>query len=146
MDAVRELFQAYAQSLKIDLCFQNFSQELQALPGEYCPPRGALVAAMVLGHMAGCCAMRPLDTVNYPDACEMKRLFIRPSYRGLGLGRLLVEGILDCAHQAGYESTLLDTLNAMEAARTRYHDLGFEEIPPYYFNPIAGPPYLKADL
>lgn len=83
MDGIRELFQEYAQSLKIGLCFQNFPQELPALPGEYRPPRGALVAAMVQGHMAGCCAMRSLDTVNYPNACEMKRLFVRPNYRGL---------------------------------------------------------------
>ena len=84
MGGIRELFREYAQSLQIDLCFQNFLQELQALPGEYRPPRGALVAAMTQGHMAGCCAMRPLDTVNYPNACEMKRLFVRPNYRGLG--------------------------------------------------------------
>jgi ribosomal protein S18 acetylase RimI-like enzyme len=146
LDGVRTLFMEYAATLTIDLCFQNFSAELEALPGEYATPRGALVFASVNGELAGCCAMRPLDAVDYPNACEMKRLFVRPNYRGLRLGRLLAESILDLSRQAGYDCILLDTLDDMESARALYQELGFEEIPPYYFNPIAGAHYLRAKL
>jgi putative acetyltransferase len=90
--------------------------------------------------------MRPLDAVDYPNACEMKRLYVRQAFRGLRLGRLLAESILDTARVAGYGCILLDTLDDMESARALYQELGFEEIPPYYFNPIAGAHYLKADL
>jgi len=143
---VRTLFAEYAAALNVDLCFQNFSQELDALPGEYSKPRGALVLATVNGELAGCCAMRPMDTVDYPNACEMKRLYVRPDYRGLRLGRRLAEEILDLARQTGYDCILLDTLDDMESARALYQELGFEEIPPYYFNPIAGAHYLRAKL
>ena len=146
LDAVRQLFQEYANQLGVDLCFQNFAQELRELPGEYAAPRGALLIARVGNALAGCCALRPLDAADYPNAAEMKRLFVRPVYRGLGLGRLLTEGILDAARQSGYDCVLLDTLDDMEAARALYEELGFEEVPPYYFNPIAGAHYLKADL
>jgi putative acetyltransferase len=146
LDAVRTLFQEYAAQLGVDLCFQNFAQELRDLPGEYATPRGALLLAHIDGAFAGCCALRPLDTADYPNAAEMKRLYVRPAYRGLGLGRLLAEGILDAARQGGYDCVLLDTLDDMEAARALYEELGFEEIPPYYFNPIAGAHYLKATL
>jgi ribosomal protein S18 acetylase RimI-like enzyme len=90
--------------------------------------------------------MRPLDSVDYTNACEMKRLFVRPAFRGLQLGRMLAERILDSARLAGYACILLDTLDDMESARALYQELGFEVIPPYYFNPIAGAHYLKADL
>nr|WP_231402744.1 GNAT family N-acetyltransferase [Caenimonas aquaedulcis] len=130
----------------VDLCFQNFDAELESLPGDYCAPRGALLTATVDGRLAGCCALRPLDNADYPNAAEMKRLYVRDGYRGLGLGRQLVEATLDAARQAGYACVLLDTLDDMEAARTLYEDLGFEDIPPYYHNPIAGAHYLKATL
>ncbi len=146
LDGVRTLFVEYATALNVDLCFQNFTAELHGLPGEYCAPRGGLLLATVDGELAGCCAMRPLDSVDYTNACEMKRLFVRPAFRGLQLGRMLVERILDSARLAGYACILLDTLDDMESARTLYQELGFEEIPPYYFNPIAGAHYLKADL
>ncbi len=146
MHAVRLLFQEYARSLSVDLCFQNFSEELDSLPGEYAQPRGGLLLAQVNGEPAGCCAFRPLDTADYSNACEMKRLYVRPQFRGLGLGRRLAEGILELAAQADYDCILLDTLDEMESARALYEDLGFEEIPPYYYNPIAGAHYLKADL
>jgi ribosomal protein S18 acetylase RimI-like enzyme len=166
LQATRTLFTEYAAALGVDLCFQNFEQELATLPGDYCEPRGALLLALVdatgsklpasdhmlprtLGgdaHVAGCCALRPLDAADYPNAAEMKRLYVRPAFRGLGLGRQLVEAILDAARGAGYACVLLDTLDDMESARALYEDLGFEEIPPYYHNPIAGSHYLKVDL
>ena len=146
VDASRLLFQEYAESLQIDLSFQGFERELFLLPGEYQSPRGALLLAQVGGEYAGCCALRPMDTSDYPNACEMKRLYVRPGFRGLGLGRLLTEAILDQARVAGYGCVLLDTLDDMESARALYEDLGFQSVPPYYFNPIAGAHYLKADL
>ncbi|MFC5497141.1 GNAT family N-acetyltransferase [Caenimonas terrae] len=146
MEAVREIFREYAQGLGVDLCFQDFETELATLPGEYAPPRGTLLLATVDGRLAGCCALRPMDAADYPNAAEMKRLYVRRAFRGLGLGRQLAEAVLDAARQAGYSSVLLDTLDDMEAARGLYEDLGFEEIPPYYHNPIAGAHYLKADV
>ena len=140
------MFQDYAAQLGVDLCFQNFESELADLPGQYAEPRGALLLAKVNGELAGCCAMRPLTSTDYPNACEMKRLFVRQSFRRLGLGRLLAEAILDAARVAGYRHLLLDTLSDMESARALYEDLGFRDIPPYYHNPIAGAHYLKVDL
>jgi putative acetyltransferase len=142
----RDIFQQYASQLGIDLCFQNFEQELQALPGDYAQPLGALLLARVDGNIAGCCALRPLPQSDYVGAAEMKRLYVRPQFRGLGLGRQLAVAILDAARVAGHHCVLLDTLDDMEAARQLYEDLGFEEIPPYYHNPIAGAHYLKVDL
>ncbi|MGB4117282.1 MAG: GNAT family N-acetyltransferase [Polaromonas sp.] len=144
--ATRQIFQEYAQQLGVDLCFQNFDAELETLPGDYAEPQGALLLAMVDGQLAGCCALRPLDSVDYPNASEMKRLYVRDSHRRLGLGRQLAEAILDAARVAGYHHVLLDTLSEMESARALYEDLNFEEIPPYYHNPIAGAHYLKVDL
>lgn len=168
IEAARAVFRDYAGSLKIDLCFQDFDAELAGLPGEYVEPRGALLLALVdpanikeeagrqsptlrradgsLAHVAGCCALRPLDSADYANAAEMKRLYVRPGFRGLGLGRQLAEAILDAARSAGYACVLLDTLDEMESARALYEDLGFVEVPPYYHNPIAGAHYLKVDL
>ena len=146
MAPVRELFQEYADSLDVDLAFQDFAQELAELPGEYAPRRGCILLALVDGALAGCCALRPLDNADYANASEMKRLYVRKAFRGFGLGRQLAEATLDAARRAGYASVLLDTLDGMEAARALYAELGFEEIPPYYYNPIAGAHYLKADI
>ena len=146
MDEVREIFSEYASGLGVTLDFQDFDAELATLPGDYAPPRGALLLAMVDGQLAGCCALRPLDTVDYPNAAEMKRLYVRKAFRRFGLGRQLAEAILDAARAAGYHSVLLDTLDDMEAARQLYAELGFEEIAPYYHNPLAGAHYLKVDL
>lgn len=165
IEAARAIFREYADSLNVDLCFQNFEEELAALPGEYAEPRGALLLALIdaeptavaaagllaradgrQAHVAACCALRPLDTADYPNAAEMKRLYVRPHFRGMGLGRQLAEAVLDAARSSGYACVLLDTLDDMEAARTLYEDLGFEEVPPYYHNPIAGSHYLKVEL
>lgn len=142
----RTLFLEYQQSLGIDLCFQNFDQELASLPGDYAEPLGGLLVAQVDAQAAGCCAFRPLLGSDYPNACEMKRLYVRRMFRGFGLGRQLVERTLMLARQAGYDHILLDTLDDMEAARALYLELGFTEVAPYYHNPLAGAHYLKADL
>lgn len=146
MQQVRGIFVEYADSLGVDLCFQSFEQELAILPGDYAPPRGELLLAWCGDVLAGCVALRPFDDADYPNAAEMKRLYVRPAFRGLGLGRELAERILDAARGHGYSTVLLDTLDDMEAARALYEELGFEEIPPYYHNPIAGAHYLKVDL
>lgn len=166
IDSVRAIFGEYAQTLGIDLAFQGFEEELSNLPGDYAAPRGTLLLALVdvedsaptddeillqqpSGHrmrVAGCCALRPLDAADYPNAAEMKRLYVKPAFRGLGLGRQLAEAILDAGRSAGYSCVLLDTLSDMESARALYEDLGFAEVPPYYHNPIAGSHYLKVDL
>ena len=146
LEATRLIFREYAQQLGVDLCFQNFEAELADLPGDYSQPLGALLLAWVDDELAGCCGMRPLMSSDYPNACEMKRLYIRPAHRRLGLGRQLAETILDAARVAGYHHLLLDTLSEMESARALYKDLSFVEIPPYYHNPIAGAHYLKVDL
>ena len=144
-DAVR-IFREYEASLDVDLCFQNFEAELASLPGEYAAPGGQLVLAYVDGELAGCGALRPLADADYANACEMKRLYVRDGFRRFGLGRVLAQALLDEARRAGYSAMLLDTLDDMEAARELYASLGFVEIPPYYFNPIAGAHYLKAEL
>ena len=146
LDAARELFGEYAAALGVDLWFQNFEAELAGLPGEYAAPAGALLLALVDGQPAGCGALRALADADYPDACEMKRLYVRRAFRGFGLGRVLAQALMARATQAGYSTLLLDTLDEMEAARGLYAALGFEEIPPYYFNPIPGAHYLKVDL
>lgn len=146
VEPVRALFREYAAALGVDLCFQNFEAELAGLPGDYAAPRGALLMALVDGMPAGCVAMRPLPDVDHTNACEMKRLFVRRAYRRLGLGRQLAQQLMDLATQAGYSCMLLDTLDDMETARGLYQTLGFEEIAPYYFNPIPGAHYLKVTL
>ena len=146
LDATRDIFREYARGLGVDLCFQGFEEELADLPGDYAPPRGALLLARVDGAIAGCCALRPLDTSDYAGAAEMKRLYVRKAFRGFGLGRQLAEAVLDAARGAGYSCVLLDTLDDMEAARALYEDIGFQPIDPYYHNPIPGAHYLKVDL
>jgi ribosomal protein S18 acetylase RimI-like enzyme len=146
LQRTREIFLEYAGTLSVDLDFQDFDAELSSLPGDYAPPRGALLLARVGGEVAGCCALRPMDSSDYPNAAEMKRLYVRKAFRGFGLGRQLAEAILDEARRAGYGCVLLDTLDEMEAARALYEELGFEEIPPYYHNPHAGAHYLKVEL
>ncbi len=146
LQATRELMREYGASLGVDLCFQNFEEELAGLPGAYAAPAGALLLALVDGAPAGCVAMRPLPESDHINACEMKRLYVKRAFRKFGLGRMLAQQLMDLATQAGHSCMLLDTLDDMEAARGLYSTLGFYEVPPYYFNPIPGAHYLKADL
>ncbi len=146
LDETRSIFLEYARSLPIDLGFQGFEAELAALPGDYAPPGGLLMLATIDGEVAGCGAFRPLPDCDYPNACEMKRLYVRRAFRRFGLGRLIAGALIDRATEAGYASMLLDTLDDMESARELYASLGFEEVPPYYYNPVPGAHYLKAEL
>ena len=146
IELVRALMRDYGASLDVDLSFQDFEAELAALPGAYASPEGALVMALVNGLPAGCCALRPINEVDYPNACEMKRLYVSPVFRGFGLGRMMVERILSIGRAEGYTHMLLDTLDEMEAARALYRDTGFEEVDAYYYNPLPGTRYLAAKL
>jgi len=140
------LIREYQVDMGVDLSWQGFEEELAHLPGEYAPPHGVLLLAFVGDDAAGCCAFRPLPDCDYPNACEMKRLFVRKAFRGFGIGRLLVDQTLLHAKQAGYRTMLLDTLTDMETARALYAQAGFVEVPPYYHNPLPGAHYLKVDL
>lgn len=140
---VRELFLEYEQSLGFSLCFQSFDQELATLPGDYAPPAGRLLLATARNEPAGCVALHKLD----PDTCEMKRLYVRPQFRGKGLGRALAERVIASAHLMGYKKLRLDTVEPMmQAAVAMYRTLGFREIEPYRPNPIDGALYLELEL
>lgn len=130
LDAVRDLFLEYAGSLNFNLCFQDFESELEGLPGGYAPPAGTLLLARAEGEVAGCVGVRPLDG----GRCEMKRLYVRPQYRGTKLGRRLAEQAIAFARGAGYARIALDTLPQMVAATRLYRDLGFTRCAPYYDN------------
>ncbi|MGO8795920.1 MAG: GNAT family N-acetyltransferase [Candidatus Sulfotelmatobacter sp.] len=139
----RELFLEYAQSLGFSLCFQNFDKELAGLPGDYAPPQGRLLLAEDNGQLAGCVALHQLNT----EICEMKRLYLRPQYRGHGFGRALASRILAEARQIGYQRMRLDTVEPMmKDAVAMYRKLGFKEIAPYCNNPMAGALYMELKL
>jgi ribosomal protein S18 acetylase RimI-like enzyme len=139
---VRLLFREYATGLGIDLCFQNFEAELEGLPGRYSPPAGGLWLAREGLELAGCVALRPLTSTTG----EMKRLFVRPSFRGRGLGRQLAERILMAASAAGYQRVCLDTLPSMAEAVRMYESLGFVQIEPYCHNPVPGAMFFGREL
>ncbi len=141
--AIRELFLEYAQSLGFSLCFQSFDQELAELPGDYAAPEGRLLLATCEGQSAGCVALHKLDH----EICEMKRLYVRPEFRGKGLGKILAERIIGEAHQIGYKQLRLDTVEPlMRTAVKMYRTLGFREIAPYRPNPIEGALYMEISL
>ena len=138
LDEIRVMLREYAAWLEVDLCFQNFEQELAGLPGDYAPPRGRLLFA----EGAGCIALRAIDE----EICEMKRLYVRPQHRGSGLGRRLVQAIIDEARAIGYRRIRLDTMPKMDSAQKLYASLGFHEIAPYRYNPEPGARFLELDL
>ena len=143
IEHARSLFQEYAGGLGISLCFQNFDRELANLPGDYEPPDGRLLLATEDDQLAGCIALRKLGD----GVCEMKRLFIRPAYRGKGLGRVLVAAIIDEARQLGYTHMRLDTIpGRMDQAIALYRSIGFVEIEPYYESPIGDAKYMQLEL
>lgn len=140
----RMLFEEYAQWLGVDLCFQGFAEELERLPGDYAAPQGRLFIARdsVTGDAAGCVALRPLAD----GTCEMKRLYVRPAFRGIGLGATLAALVIDAAREEGYARLVLDTLGHMQSAIGLYRKLGFSGIPAYYDNPIPGALYFELRL
>jgi ribosomal protein S18 acetylase RimI-like enzyme len=142
IESARELFLKYASSLNFDLCFQGFDKELESLPGEYSPPDGRLMLAEIRTGIAGCIALRKLDT----GICEMKRLYVKHEYRNYGLGRTLTEVLISEAKFIGYKKMRLDTIPIMKEAIKLYRSLGFIEIEPYRYNPIEGALYMELDL
>ena len=142
VDEARRLFEEYAADIRVDLCFQNFAEELASLPGKYGPPEGALLLAQGTGEFAGCVALRKLED----DVCEMKRLYVRPPFRRHGVGRELAVHVIDLARQLDYRVMRLDTLAWMKPAITLYEQLGFRRIAPYCYNPQSDAVYMALVL
>ena len=139
---LRELFVEYAKAIAVDLCFQDFDRELRELPGRYAPPEGRLLLARDGTKAAGCVALRKIGE----GICEMKRLYVRPAFRGKGLGRSLAGEVITAAKLIGYEHMRLDTLGSMNEAIALYQSIGFQRIEPYYDNPNGGAVFMELSL
>jgi len=139
IESAKTLFVEYAESLGFDLSFQDFDEELANLPGDYGPPAGCLLLADYKGRPAGCVALRRLGE----GICEMKRLYVRPELRGLGIGRALAEAVIEQARKIGYDCMRLDTVPSMTGARALYVSLGFKRTGPYRYNPIEGAVFME---
>jgi ribosomal protein S18 acetylase RimI-like enzyme len=142
LSEITNLFREYADSLTFNLCFQGFEKELADLPGAYAPPKGLLLLALLDGNACGCGAFRPLEG----DVCEMKRLYVRPASRGLGIGKMLAQSLITEARARGYRFMKLDTIETMREAISLYRSLGFRETKPYTPNPIPGAEYFALSL
>ena len=142
IEEVRRLLREYEASLNVSLCFQGFEKELAELPGDYAPPRGRLLLGCDGNQPAGCVALRGLDV----ETCEMKRLYLRPEFRGQGAGRRLARAVIQEARTLGYKRMRLDTLAAMQEAKALYESLGFKRIEPYYRNPYPGTEFMELEL
>lgn len=142
IETARALFREYGAALGFSLCFQDFDRELAELPGRYAPPSGRLLLCLVEDRAAGCAALRRSD----PEACEMKRLYVRPEFRSRRLGEKLARLVIDEARRGGYRRMRLDTLPSMERAIALYRKLGFKTIEPYRDNPVAGALFLELAL
>lgn len=142
LEEVKNLFLDYAGSLSVDLDFQDFTTELNTLPGKYAPPDGAIILALVNEKIAGCVALRNIDE----GICEMKRLYVRDAYRGLRIGKSLIETIIKVAMNLNYDYMRLDTLSTMTKAQSLYRSLGFYDIEPYVFNPIKDARFMELKL
>ena len=142
IELVRELFLEYAKSLNFDLCFQGFDKELASLPGDYAPPTGQLLLALYDEKVAGCVGLRKVAE----GVCEMKRLWVRPEFRGKKIGRKLAEEIIREAREIGYGIMKLDTISTMIEAIAMYQSMGFKLTSAYRYNPIEGAQYLELKL
>ena len=142
LEVVRGLFEEYWNSFGFTPCFQNFGDELANLPGEYVPPDGVLGLATIDGLAAGCVAMRRFDAVR----CEAKRLYVRPEFRGHGLGIALLKWVVECARAAGYREIVGDTMPVMQRALEMYDRFGFQRCEPYADNPTPGAVYIRFKL
>lgn len=142
LSEAQEIFREYQTSIDTDLCFQKFEEELASLPGKYAPPNGRLYLAFMSETIVGCVALRPLEE----NQCEMKRLYVRPNFRGQNIGKILAEKIILDAKEIGYKQMFLDSLTTMTAALKLYHSLGFKDAEPYCFNPINGAIFMSLEL